>query len=110
MVRISLRCCRPAVALAVSSLPACSGGDSAETVLGTVSVVRPTLCIARHAALGFCVGDIATDIPASAISALHVGECVSVTYVETRDADHARLRAVRPASPPPGSTDCPAGD
>jgi hypothetical protein len=73
--------------------------------MGAVSSVRPTLCVTRHAALGFCFSDVA----APTLAGLRVGECVSVTYVATSDADHYRFRAVRPATPPPGSTDCQAG-
>ena len=68
-------------------------------IVGTVTQIRPQLCVGRHAALGACYGDKAGG--GDALDGLHVGDCVRVTVVD---------RAVTKVEPVPAADyrdDCP---
>ena len=90
----------PALALLIPLAMVISGGCARhDDMVGTVTQIRPHLCIGRHAALGACYSEQAGDD--DTLNGLHLGECVHVTIVD---------RAVTKVEPVPAADhrdDCP---
>ena len=80
----------------VIALGGCARHDD---MVGTVTQIRPQLCIGRHAAMGACYGAKAGG--GNAFDGLHVGDCVHVTVVD-RDVTN-----VEPVPAADHRDDCP---
>jgi hypothetical protein len=92
-----------AVAVLLVSAALLSGCASPEPFVGTVMTLSPNLCVGRHAATGDCF----TDVDASSLSRLHLGDCVKVEFTPSSNSGpkHVKTIALVPATSYPD--DCP---
>jgi hypothetical protein len=89
---------------AASLLIACSGNIDGE-ITGTVTQIKPTVCVSAHAGTGRCF-----DAPSGlSLKSIRLGECVRATF-SARGADDSspRLTSISAEKHPERADDCPA--
>lgn len=92
------------VAFALCACAAPRVGGAVDTLVGPVTTLRPKLCVGATGATGDCF----SGESAAQLSALAVGDCVSVTYSPGQAADQPKVLTDLHVTGAAGiRTDCP---
>ena len=70
---------------------------------GSVTTIRPVLCVGRYAAAGECV----YGITAAARDRLQLGDCVSVLFGAPNAQGRYRLKSIKAVASKDHRQDCP---
>jgi hypothetical protein len=90
------------LALGVAAVAATGACAQRHEMVGTVTTLSPQLCIGRHAGTGDCF----TGASDAALSQLHVGECVVVSFAPSAGSGAARVETVQPIPAAEHPRDC----